>query len=391
MRGATIAAILAGAAAAQTVSDSARLPEAGVEYGSLPCAVEPVKPALNFSFRFQAGYVFRVPFNLYQGGGHHWQVGFEVTPDSGNRRPVYFTDWMNLPAARPEAIGEVRSAFLLGEGRYHVKWSLLDDLGRVCRKEWDVEARAGRNERVTMPPDTAGDLAWRPAAESEKAGGYPRRLTVLLNAALPASVHQPEGRWARLVSMVSALVERLPGTAVRMVVFNLDQQRELFRQDAFTLAGMNQVSHAADGLAQWAVDYHVLQNPGGAWRLLADLVNGETHAADRPDAVVFLGLPWGTPEKIAADFPGAGHDDAPRFFYLSARAAARLPEAPTVADGIQSYNRGTRQGAIHRIPAMAPRDQPDAIEQCLRRLKGKTLGIYTPADFSKAIGEIERK
>ena len=393
-----MAALAAGVAAAQVVSETARLPEAG---GTLACQMEPIKPVLNFGFRFQAGYVFRVPLSLYEGRGHHWDVVFGVTPDGG--QPVYFKDGQDLPVARADSLGEMRGSFLVGEGRYRVTWSLRDDLGRVCRKEWELEARAARNEQVLMPRGTVADLSWRPVTGAPRTG-YPQRITLVVNASLPAGVQANQsaangsdsasvagGRWATLVSMVAAVLERLTPAAVRVVVIDLDQQREVWRQDGFTLDGMSRVFHAADGLAQWAVDYRVLQHPAGAWDLLANVVNRETKAAEPADAVVFAGLPWRTPVKMPAGFPGA-KESGPRFFYLQYRTVA-----PLVAGGADLDQPGRRGRGAYRpeappaIPVATPVGQADAIDQALRRVKGKTLAIYFPKDLGRAIQEIEQE
>ena len=49
----------------------------------LHCEVTPIQPQLNFSFRFQAGYVFRVPMKQFAGAGHRWSVLTRVTPSGG--------------------------------------------------------------------------------------------------------------------------------------------------------------------------------------------------------------------------------------------------------------------------------------------------------------------
>jgi len=69
--------VCAGASLAQHVTTVDKLPAAvNGFYASrtqtqLPCEVTPAKPALNFGFRFQAGYVLRTSLDLYQGGGKH--------------------------------------------------------------------------------------------------------------------------------------------------------------------------------------------------------------------------------------------------------------------------------------------------------------------------------
>jgi len=192
MHRAILVAMFMRFALAQSVTLPERLPKAvrelgpGAARGELPCAVEALQPALNFASRFQAGYVVRAPMNAYRGGGHHWDVVFRVTPREGSGQPVLFTDSIDLPDdASSDAIEEVHGLFLLGEGHYQVKWSMLDDLGRVFRKEWDLEAKATGKERITMPSGTAGDLAWRLASEVP-ASAYPQRVTLLVNVSRTA-------------------------------------------------------------------------------------------------------------------------------------------------------------------------------------------------------------
>jgi hypothetical protein len=401
LAGGAIAALIAGTAWGQRVTDPATLPAdlrsfaSGSMNAPLPCKVQPVKPLLNFSLRFQAGYLVQVPLNLYEAGKHHWDVVFRVTPQSGTRQPVYFTDSLDLSGGHPDAIAELRGMFVAGEGRYGVSWSLRDDAGRVCRKEWDVEARAGRDEHVLMPPDTAGDL-FSLRTGVAKPVEYPRRVTVVVNAALPRSARMGEanaqgdasliaGRWATLVSMVASVVERMAGASVRTVVIDLDQQRELLREESFGLDGMRRVWHATDGLQQWSVDYRVLQNPLGGWNLLVDEVKRETGAEQPADVVVFVGLPWRSTQKMPASFPAA-EEAAPRFFYLQYRAGRAL--------GLPSEGAGRAGPAGRRPPAsvqpVGPMELPDGIDQGVRRMKGRTFRIYTPGDLNKAIGEIER-
>src|SRR5581483_1060047 len=54
----------------------------------LSCWVGSLRPTLNFGFRFQSGFVVRVPMNQYRGKGHRWTVLVRVTPEAG--QPVYF-------------------------------------------------------------------------------------------------------------------------------------------------------------------------------------------------------------------------------------------------------------------------------------------------------------
>ena len=403
-----IAGLLTAGTAAQTVIDPSQLPpevqgfDPNTVHLPVPCEVDPIEPSLNFGLRFETGYVLHVPLKIYQGKRHRWNLVFRVTPQGG--RPVYFLDSVDVPAVpQTNAVGEVSGFFLLGEGHYEVKWSLLDDAGRVCRKVWTLDAKTQHNEQVLMPPGTAGDLSWSPAHTA--ATGYPRRITVLLNAALPAAPQATgntgtgavedaslvAGKWATLVNLFRTLLERLPAAWVRVVVFNLDRQRELFRQDGFTTDQINRVAHAADGLGQWAVDYRVLGNKTAAWDLLASLVTREIQAAPPSDEVVFLGLPEGTTEKLPVDFPSAGKQRIPRFFYLQYNTGRPAGFGGGGWDATVPRNPGGALRGDGRVGPAPATELPDGIDQSVRRLKGKTIAVRSPREFDQAIEEMEKR
>jgi hypothetical protein len=406
--------IFAAALLAQTVTSVEGLPavvrelDARQSHEPLPCRVTPIQPALNYGFVFQTGYILRTSLDPYHDRGHHWYIVFRVTPEDGNGPPVLFTDHLDLPAAlQPGLVAEAGGSFLLGAGVYDVKWSMLDDLGRVCRQEWTVTAQTGGAQRamkVTMPPGTAGDYSWRPAPSAGVgSGAKPHQVTILLNAAVPVdpqlrsrAPQSPENsvtnQWGTLLSILGSLLERMPEVSVRLVVFNLDQQRELIREDRFNLDDMNRVAHAADGVERWAVDYHVLQKPSGAWDLLSDLIGKEIRDPVKSEAVIFLGLPQFSALKMPAEMPGPGAGQKPRFFYLVPGVPQAGPGAG-VSGGAWVGGGGRNQ----RMDSMSNgRDlslggtPPDPIDQSVRRMKGRTMVVNSLSGFNKAVEEIGR-
>ena len=104
MRPLAIALLLASACAAQVIVDPARFGsvlkslEPRADEKPLRCEVTPIRPSLNFSFRFQAGYVVRVPMNQYSGSGHGWAMLTRITPEGGGRQPVYLVGRTRLPS-----------------------------------------------------------------------------------------------------------------------------------------------------------------------------------------------------------------------------------------------------------------------------------------------------
>jgi hypothetical protein len=396
---AIIVAMFVRFALAQIVTLPEQLPKAvgdfgpGAASGELPCAVEELQPVLNFASRFQAGYVVRAPMNAYPGGGHHWDVVFRVTPQEGSGQPVLFTDSIDLPDdASSDAIEEMHGVFLLGEGQYHVKWSMLDDLGRVFRKEWDLEAKATGKERITMPSGMAGDLAWRSASETP-VSAYPQRVTLLVNVSRTAGYP-----WTTLLAVLEPLVERLSTASVRLVVFDLPKQRQLFREDGFALNGMNRLVHATNWLTG-RVDPGPFEHQAGVWDLLAKLVNGEIQSPEPADAVVFIGAPWWIKEAMPAGFRKPDKGMTPRFFsvhYSNANASRIGPHGAGGWQGDMGMHGGPPPAAAQaQMPGPSPGEVAstlfDTIKQTVMRMKGKIFVIQTPADLSKAIEEIDRR
>ncbi len=376
MRPLAIACLLASAGSAQVIVDPARFGsivkalERQADEKPLRCQVRPIRPSLDFGFRFQAGYVVTVPMDQYSGPGHGWAMLTRITPEGGGRQPVYLASRVRLPPVPKTKVNkEVGGGYLLGEGRYDVNWTLLDDTGRICRSSWRVDARLGRRERqvnLAMPRDTVADFTLRGRSGRKRGAddAAPIRLTVLLHAAplFPFRTRLRASDRVVLLGLLSSLLERVPVRSVRLVIFNLDQQKTLLRQDAFAPDALDQVAQALNSTELGLVDYHVLQNPRGHVDLLAGLMNLELRAEAPSDVVVFLG-----PETRYVDkLPPAALEDptgaAPQFFNLQLKPYFR--SGPSL---------------------------PDSISLATAKAKGKTIVIRTPADFAKAIEQIERR
>lgn len=155
MRALPLAILLPAAAWAQSIVDPRDIPfvmsrfEPRGDDRPLACSVTPFAPTLNFSFRIEAGYIVRVPMSQFFGPGHLWFILLRVTPEGGGGKPVFLASRTRLPdAPKTKVEVELGGGYLLGEGRYRVRWMMLDDMGRVCRKEWRIETKAveGRAE-----------------------------------------------------------------------------------------------------------------------------------------------------------------------------------------------------------------------------------------------------
>jgi hypothetical protein len=336
----------------------------------LACSVTPFGPLLNYSLRIQAGYVVRIPMNQYFGPRHGWFMLTRITPEGGDGKPVFLASRTRLPdVPRTKVEVEIGGGYLLGEGRYAVRWMMMDDQGRVCRKDWNIHAALKKGERqfkVALAPYTVAPFS---LLASTRPGGTrdDRRTfsaTILLHAA-PLSPWRTNLRGSDrmlLIGSLAALLEHIPATSVRLVVFNLDQHKELYRNDHFAPAQIDQVQQSINDLQLNAVSIQTLENSRGHVDLLAELLNREIRAEKPSDAVVFLGppgrfldkVPRSAIQKLAA---------LPRFFYLQYRPFFRRP-GPSL---------------------------PDSINLAVSELKGWTVSIHTPEEFAKAILELEKR
>ena len=398
-----ISVFFTAAAFAQQITSVDKLPEGFDAFVTnqgnerLPCTVKFTKPRLNLGLRFESTYTVQASLDPYAGAEHRWRILFRVTPVGGE--PVYFVD--SLPLSPPPNAGfdaVATGTFFTGEGDYNVKWALWDDLGRVCRQDFRLEAHLSgheRNVKAVMPPGAVGDFSWRPASNDSQAAKT-RHVTILVNAALPIA-HQgqpPDNQWPALLTILSSVLERMPEADVRLIVFNLDQQRELFRKDHFTPSDIAGIVHAADVLSRWTVDSEVLKKPLGGWELIGGLENAEIHTAPPPDTVLFVGLPAASAEKMPDETPRSESAKALRFVYLRYRPPESEinrrqwgqtgdPEHPFIGSG-------RSMGVIPRSGPRSDADQPDPIEQAVRRMGGKTIAISSADTLSKAISEVEK-
>ena len=372
----------AAPARAQTLLDPSRITELlplldrSPSDRPLQCDLTPIKPSLNYSFRFQAGYTVNVPMGQLHGSGHGLSMLLAITPDS-NRQPVYLGSHFHLPEVpRTKAEMSLGGAYLLGEGSYAVKWMMTDETGRVCRKAWHVDVKLSRSERsvqVTIPPGVVSDLSgrglrrFRPPADDVA----PLRLTVLMHAApmSPRRTHMRPNDTMTLVSSLSSLLEHVPTTSVRLVVFNLDQQRELYRSDNFTLRSLNQVFSSVNDIELGLVDVQVLSNRRGHLDLISDMVNQELRSQPPADAVVFLGPIARFEDKVPRQAFEKTVGALPHFFYFQVRPFFR--------------------GGRALPPGPLPSVMPDSINSAISRLNGKVVVIHTPGDLAKAISRLE--
>ena len=358
----------------------------------------------------------RLPLAQSQGQGQKWVVLIRITPQEGNGDPVYLSDVAQFPEGG--VIGQeskIEGSYWLGEGRYAVKFLMFDSRGDVCRKDWQIDARqnsgVSKFKPILAPGTVGGSLG---TGGVRTAGAKPiDRLTILLHAASVLQRQTLLGPLDKtmLLDGIVALMQELPARSVRLVVFNLEQRREMLRKEGFTLEALPEVAKVLDAVQPAAVGYSAVQNPGGAAGFIENLLNQEVHESEPSEAVVFLG-----PKSIYKDRPSAQFGLPPgteqRFYYLMCEPTRFLLPRSSTLDGGDWRAQGLAMGFPPRSPSgaiqpNAPDVQPnvpndlvwknygpnagaDSIEYTLGQLKGKTVQVDSAGSFASAVAEIIR-
>jgi hypothetical protein len=366
--------VATGWLSAQALVDLARIPAEFREFRKavgnekLDCRVTPIKPRLNYSFRFQTGYVLDLPLRQYEGKGHQIAALLRVTPEHAEREPKYLITNTGLPEVPDTKLHlELGGGFVVGEGKYRVEMTVADSSGRRCLATWSITAKPDKKEDDVPPGlspgmvDEVGLRRWSRGSKALAEPGGDRHITVLMNVSPILPWRTRLGGYDRslLLSSLAALLERLPVRKVRLILFNLDQQRELFQDEDFGPSDFGRVANALGTIELGTVDYSTLKNKSGHIDLLTDLI--EKARKDREsDAVVFLGpKPWRFDKAPRGAIPQRGSSDPP-FFYVQFR------------------------------PRMQAAAHTDTIMSAVKQMGGKTFDVYTPGDFAAAIREVNK-
>jgi hypothetical protein len=217
-----------------------------------------------------------------------------------------------------KSLGKIRmttsGAFNVGEGRYSVELLLLNRQGQSCYKRWSVET--GNNAHLAVP-FAMDPLSVAPLVHGTWDGKLdPKgvRVSILMDAAPMNPLAPKLHAWDRalLLQTLSSLLRRIPSQSVRFVAFNLEQQREVFRQDKFDAEGFDKLATTLKQLELTSVSYQTLQR-GSVARFLSTIVQEQISAQAPSDVVILLGPATRFDQKPPVD---SQETVSPRFFYF---------------------------------------------------------------------------
>ena len=243
----------------------------------LQCYVHPARDQNSDTFGVRAAYTAELSGAQYpNGGAHTWLTVIRVKPEDPSGNAVYFTETIkrDVVMIKSDVVSTILAGlFWVGKGRYAVDWAISDDLGRICRKEWRLNADPAFN--ISLAPGAVMGTSTEGLARQLSRDPRPRlsRLTVLLDAApeilvVPKSLPLKLGPTDLdlLLRGLSEILRELPAASVRLICFSLDQEIEVFRDEDFHLDSLDRVGDSLKGLSFATSDARIAVRTGGPWR-----------------------------------------------------------------------------------------------------------------------------
>jgi len=343
----------------------------GLKGERLKCNARTMDPRVDFAFRFELRYWVECEIRQFGGDADELKVFVRVRLDEGVE--TLFGDRLTVPAAprlmddsglkRTHAILHFSGALAAGIGTYRLELLLVDKRNRIYRQHWTARAYPRGHERdlnFSMPPNKLAALS--PIPIPDRNGPKGRTLTVLLNAA-PLNPRSNKLRaWDRafLLDSLSSLLRQVSYPQVRVVAFNLEQQREFFRRGDFGEGDMPKLAEALRKLELGSIEYSKLERKQGWAELLIGLLNDEAQAEDRPDALVILGPTI----RLADKAPGE---------LLTSAKTASLPLF-----------------CVAYYPWIGA-DFPDSVQYVTNAFGGKVYRIHSPSELAQNLEKLKRE
>ncbi|MDZ7639003.1 MAG: acetyltransferase [Bryobacterales bacterium] len=347
--------------------------EAGIDRSDLRCKVERADAVLGFDMNFHAGYQAELPLSEVGDGENTLSVLFRIYPVERPKEKRYFLQRFRVPEFPELAEGEspkgnayLEGSVLAGAGKYKMDWLMRDRRERVCASSWtfDVEPYTqGEALPITLTPGVVRSAPAHPfqdfhevtvPKDETRASLHVKLLVHFAPLNLKSATLQPVDL-AALLSIVRSVARDERVGQVSLVVFNVREQRVLYRQTAVDRVDYGAVGKAIDSLQQGTIRYSLLADKNSDTRFLTNLITAEMSTENPVDAMIFVGpkvlLEENPPKDMLSE---AGEVQFPLFYV--------------------NYN-------------LNPRENPwrDAIGHAVKYYRGAEFTVYRPQDLYQAV------
>jgi hypothetical protein len=355
------------------VPDRAKFDEIfdGFNGDRLKCNARAIDPFIDFGFRFILPYGAECEIRQFGGVASRLKTYLRVRREDGTQ--MVFGDKFLIPAA-PKGFDltklrgvhneiELSGAVAAGVGAYDMELLMVDNHNRIYRKHWRAKALPRGRERdvnFSLRPGSLMEMAPSPLP-SKSGARRDARITVLLNAAPVNPWSRKLRAWDRafLLNSLSSLLRQLSYSSVRVIAFNLEQQKEVFREDDFGERDVSKLNEALRSLELGKIEYATLQRREGWAELLLRLLKEETHADQPSQALVFLGPSLRLVEKAPPEMlVGYQPSELPLF-------------------------------CVTYYPHVGS-DFPDSLQDLTKALKGRVFRIHSPSELAQNLEKLQR-
>ena len=173
----------------EMLATTSRLFDNFEQHPTLHCSIVHFNPFLDFTFRYEAGFLISVrPEDFTPGGA--FGAFLRVTPQGG--KPEFYAEKFDVPPIpammakqlSPKQLKKIAlqtsAGFAIGDGRYSIDVLLMDRQNHACHTHWNLKTPK-HNQPLTLPPNTVSAIAANPWDGKLQSNGI--RLTVLLHVA----------------------------------------------------------------------------------------------------------------------------------------------------------------------------------------------------------------
>jgi hypothetical protein len=351
----------------------------------LPCTVVPDKPALGFDLKYHVGYEVSVAIRDLVGADNQLTMVFRVTPEN-QRDGIYFSQHFQVPTIDRDEGGPayLDGAFTVGEGKYHVDWLMRDRAERMCSFHWDSEANLPPKDKQMTLDIAAGAVQaldmemfkQEPPVQREQKQA-PLTVKVMMNFApqdANGSALQPLDTRA-LLSIVRSIAREPRISKFSVVVYNMQQQKVVYRQDEVSQIDFPALGQAVKALRLGTVDLKHLVQKHSDTEFLTQLMTSEIKdPKDGLDALIFAGPKVMLDDGVSAETLKQLADVKYPVFYMNYNAN---PQANPWRDAIGNAVR-VLKGAEYTISR--PRDLFFAWTEIMGRIVKSKVGRAATAE-----------
>jgi hypothetical protein len=330
---------------------------------ALGCEIAFIPSELGFDLRLWTTYALSIRASEFAGANRTRMTALiKVEPLAPAGETVYLARRMAIPRIPLNPPKNVRvganGGFALGEGKYRVRLTFVDQRGRSCMKQWTFKAKAGRRNASELDPGQVADASngWA-GFDAPPAGAAARHATIVINAyPVFRRRHMASLSWrdqVTLMNVLSSVLSRSGFHSARVVAFDLQRRQVIYNEPEFSPRSFEALSDALSSVDLTTIDYATLAKGPTERQFLERTIQDLTRQGD-PGEIIFISPPT------------------------------------RPASGSGQKNDAIWEGhARPSVLALAPNPIPEgAVIDFAKSGKARVFSIYLPSDLAAAVNRI---